>query len=358
MIEAGRTSGHSVGRSDHLTRRMATLMETTIQSLKLDLSEFVVLTEAATGPYVVTPVIAAMAGSPRVIALTRDSSYGSVEEVTRQTKQLAEYCGVSHRIEVRVERDPAWFQAADIVTNLGFVRPLDRATCRAIRPGRVVPLMCEAWEWRPQDLDVVACDEFGIQTFGTNEHHPKAPVFEYCGWLALKLVQEAGLEGHQTRALIIGRDKFAKVIAARLGAAGAQVEHALTFGEASQRPADAVIIADYHEPGFVIGPSGEIESAEFAARYGSATVIPFVGQVDVLGLAALGVRVFPAENPGSHRMVRTLAALGPRPVIELHAAGLKVGAMALQGATNAPGDFEGLAQPLSAASAAAPFFEK
>jgi hypothetical protein len=50
--------------------------------------------------------------------------------------------------------------------------------------------------------------------------------------------------------------------------------------------------------------------------------------VDVAGLAAAGVQVYPGIEMPGHRMALTLAALGPRPVVELHAAGLKVGEQA------------------------------
>ena len=342
------------GAADPQRDRIASLISSAIRSLKLDLRGRVVVTEAATGPYCTTPIIAAMAGSPRVIALTRESRHGSIDEVLRQTGEMARHCGVASQIEVRVDRREEWFQEADVVTNLGFVRPIDAVTSGWMRPGSVVPLMCEAWEWRSADLDLRACRDRGIQVFGTNEDHPKVLVFDYCGWLALKLLLEAGLEGHKTRVLVVGPDNFARVIVARLAAAGAVVSHILTLQEDGARPAngefDAVIIADYHREGFVIGPGGAMESPAFVSRFGPVTVIPFVGQVDVAGLQALGVRVFPPENVGSQRMVRTLAALGPRPVIDLHAAGLKVGALALSGETAAAGEFEGLAQPLQVPS--------
>ena len=47
--------------------RVVKLIRDTIEFLKLDLSGLVVLTEAASGPFVVTPVVAAAAGAERVI---------------------------------------------------------------------------------------------------------------------------------------------------------------------------------------------------------------------------------------------------------------------------------------------------
>ncbi len=74
--------------------RLVGLIRRTSAFLELDLSGLVVLTEAASGPYVVTPIIAALAGAARVIALTAPSRYGSIEAVIAQTQALADLCGV------------------------------------------------------------------------------------------------------------------------------------------------------------------------------------------------------------------------------------------------------------------------
>jgi hypothetical protein len=60
-------------------------IEDAIDRLELDLSGKVVLTEAATGAYIVTPVIAALAGA-EVYAFTKDTRYGTVADVTKANK--------------------------------------------------------------------------------------------------------------------------------------------------------------------------------------------------------------------------------------------------------------------------------
>jgi hypothetical protein len=57
------------------------------------------------------------------------------------------------------------------------------------------------------------------------------------------------------------------------------------------------------------------------------TVPQFAGRVDVSSLTSLGIALYPCHEIGAHRMAVTLRELGPRPVIELHAAGLKIGEM-------------------------------
>src|SRR5690606_6761532 len=76
-------------------RRLVQLMREAVERCALDLRDATVLTEAATGAYVVTPVLAAMAGARRVIAVTRSSRYGSVEQVQRETVALADAAGIA-----------------------------------------------------------------------------------------------------------------------------------------------------------------------------------------------------------------------------------------------------------------------
>lgn len=71
-------------------RRLIHLMQQAVERCRLDLSGAVVLTEGATGAYVVTPVLSALAGAEHVVALTHSTHHGSVEEVMKQTLDLAE----------------------------------------------------------------------------------------------------------------------------------------------------------------------------------------------------------------------------------------------------------------------------
>jgi hypothetical protein len=86
-----------------------------------------------------------------------------------------------------------------------------------------------------------------------------------------------------------------------------------------------LVVADYTRCEAIIGPGGDIETADLVRLGGHVTVIQFAGQIDAAGLVEQGVAVYPGANLPARRMSMTLGALGPRPVIELHAAGLKVG---------------------------------
>ena len=59
--------------------RTVSVIDRMIDSLQLDLKGLTVLTEAASGAYAWTPLIAARAGAAHVIAMARDSAWGPVK---------------------------------------------------------------------------------------------------------------------------------------------------------------------------------------------------------------------------------------------------------------------------------------
>ena len=63
-----------------LPLRAKRLMEEAIEKFHLNLTGFSVLTEAASGNYVFTPLICALAGAKEVIAFTKDSVYASKDK--------------------------------------------------------------------------------------------------------------------------------------------------------------------------------------------------------------------------------------------------------------------------------------
>src|SRR3954453_5721991 len=110
-------------------RRLGRLIGEALDRCALDLDGLTVLTEAASGAYVVTPVLAAMAGAD-VVAVAAGNAYSSAEEIRELTLRLAGLADVAGRIELVDRKDPAVVAAADIVTNSGQVRPIDAETTR------------------------------------------------------------------------------------------------------------------------------------------------------------------------------------------------------------------------------------
>jgi hypothetical protein len=60
-----------------------------VRALELDLRGKTVLTEAASGAYIVTPILAAIAGA-KVFAFSKTTRYGKVEEIFSNTRALAD----------------------------------------------------------------------------------------------------------------------------------------------------------------------------------------------------------------------------------------------------------------------------
>lgn len=321
-------AAHSILREAGIynPRRLVSLIERTIATLHLDLRGFTVLTEAASGPYVVTPVIAALAKADRVFALTRDSGFASSVQVVEQTNALANLCGVSGAIQIATERRMDYFGEADIVTNLGFVRPIDKGAVAVMKPRAVVPLMYEAWEFRPGEVDIDACRSRGIRVAGTNEDSPRLDIFSYSGWLCQKLLFDAQIELHKSKIMVVSSDKFGPVITTHLVKCGCdayllpKISNPVDISDF-----DALIIADYTRNDIILGKGGDLTPDILKQHAPGLTIIQFAGMLAIDEIHAAGLTVYPGIHLGPHRMAVTLAGLGPRPVIELHAAGLKVG---------------------------------
>jgi hypothetical protein len=280
----------------------------------------------------VTAPLAARAGADRVVALARPWGGRDAADVGRETAALAAALGVASRVAVVTERRPDDLAAADVVTNLGFVRPLDRALVTVLGPAAAIAYMREGWETRDGEVDLQACRERGVPVFATDEHHPDVRVFDACGLLALKLLLEAGADLGAGPIVVVSPDPFGPAIADCLGKLGARVGLVASIGAALDRlpGAEALVVADFTAATPIVGPGG-LPPAAIAERAPDLAVVAFAGGVDGPGLIRAGVRCAPAEGGRPGRMGRTLADLGPRPVVDLHAAGLKVGAAAARG---------------------------
>lgn len=267
--------------------RIRRLMEGTVEEFDLDLSGLTVITEVGTGYFALTPVIAASAGADVLAAVPADrwDVLGAVADMACYERPM----NPSGKIFLHPRAGVPWGRA-DIVTNVGNVRPIDGMTISEMSSTAVVSLMCEAWEVRSGDVDVPLLVEKGIPVLATDEG--PLGIWDYCGPLALKMLLEKGIEIHKSRILVLGKDKFAVSAFRCMAKASLDVEWSPVNQDVDWEDVDAVVVSNW---------------AGSAQREGIPT------GVEVVCLAE------------RRRMTRTLAYLGPRPVIELHAAGLKIG---------------------------------
>jgi len=302
-------------------QRLATLVAAAVERCELDLSGAVVITEGATGAYVVTPVLAALAGAKRVFAVTRSSAYGSVDDVSRQTFEVAHRLGVADQIRLVTDLPTELVAQADIITNSGHVRPLDAALVGWMKPSAVIPLMYEAWEFRSEDVDLDACRSKGVLVGATNERHPAVDVFSFLGLMAVKQLLDAGVAPYLSSVLLLCNNAFCPYIERGLVAAGARVDIADRPEHAPEGARyDAVICA------LTAGAAPVIERAAaetVGRRWPGVVLTQFWGDVDREALAAASVRVWPLAAPARGHMGVLPSAVGPEPIVRLQAGGLK-----------------------------------
>jgi hypothetical protein len=317
-------------------QRTAEMLRQMVRRLRLDLGGRQVLTEAATGPYAVTPVLAALAGA-QVTAFAKDSRHGSVAQAQTETLGLAADCGVESQIEV-VDRLPdKTIGAADVITNCGHLRPLDAAFIGRMKPGAVMPLMYEAWEFRPGDVDLEACRRRGVAVVGTNERHPALRVFDYLGLLALYGLLQCRVPVAFSKILVISDNPFCPFVVNKLVACQAEVEvlgptHSIRVPGVEYRPPDspgmydAVVVADTPQAEPILGHAGKAKYAVDQIGVFRA-VVQIWGDVDRDGMEE--VAFCPLSAPPAGHMGVLLSTLGTEPIVRLQAGGLKAAQVVL-----------------------------
>ena len=297
-----------------------------IKILELDLRDKVVLTEVGTGPFAYIGLIAAMANAKKVLIWTRDSQYGSaVDNVTNIKSLISEWNAdyFDANVEISIDKRPkSHIQMADIVTNSGFIRPIDASFISEMKKNAVIAYMAEAWEFREEDVDLKACKSYGVDIGGTWENHPSIKVFDVCGDLALKMVEDAKLTLNDKSVLIISGDSFGEVILNSFsGYTSIELSASSDLANIDPNNFDLIFIADYVSGDQIIGSNGALKFRKDC----KVAIIHLAGKVDIEFSRANNLYVFPDIEGDSYRMTRTLAYLGNDPVLKLHAAGLKVG---------------------------------
>jgi len=257
----------------------------------LDMSGITVLTEAALGNYLVTPVLAAAAGA-QVYAVARDSEHGLALDAYASLRAFAEMCGTVGNINICFDKFDEWvggLARADIVTNLGLLRPIDKDVIGNMKSGSVILCMHEEWEKREGDVDMKAAKAAKIPVIYVEEN----ALFGYCGLLCVKMLFDAGVEVYKNRILILGGDKYGKTIHKCLKAITEDVR-LVSSGPWVRYldKCDAVVVADFSNAVEVSGDIG----------------IPVVRVVE------------------QGRMPKTLGYLGPKPLIDIYTKGFRVAA--------------------------------
>jgi hypothetical protein len=322
-----------------------------VKALQLDLKGKTVLTEAATGAYIVTPVLAAIAGA-KVYAFSKTTRYGKIEEVFAATKQLAntfkEFPLDIHFID---KINPDIVAQADIITNSGHLRPLNEEMLSHAKKDMVIPLMYEAWEWRDADMDINYIRKRGFRIGATNERHPEVDVFSYLGDMALKQIFDAGICPYKNKFILLCNNDFGPFIAKvftgicdglavidtddhkdryDLG----QIDWIGGFPDIripeSYKDAEAIIFTAYPFDRPWIGEETEIEISKIKSQLTDPYILRYAGDIDETFLHKNGLRFFPDHVHSGHMGVLP-SAIGYDPIIRLQSGGLKAGEALLSG---------------------------
>ena len=318
--------------------RARRICERCIDELELDLRGLTVYTEAASGHYLYTPLLCALAGGDAVFALARTSNFGRRDDVRRATVALAREWGVAERVRVCFDKSPDDVSASDIITNTGFVRPIDATMIGWMKPTAVVPLMWETWEAREADVDFRACRAKGILVLGTREDRAPHSLYPYGGFAALKLLFELGVEGYRTRVVLLGTGVMAASIDETFKRLGIQTDW-FGAGDGAARPyedlaphwaahgqdCDVLLLAEHTTPRQLVGSSGWLTVDDLVGVNRTVRVGVIAGQADFRRLRARGLWIVPEQPRPFGYMSFQPDVLGPKPVLELHAAGVKVG---------------------------------
>jgi len=314
--------------------RCRRIVQQALNKFDINLSGLKILTEAASGYYVFTPIIGALAGAEKVFALTRDSKYGSVKIVSETTLSLAKKWGVDQKIDILLSRNKEKIGEADIVTNLGFVRPINKEFISWMKETAVIPLMYETWEFRDEDVDLAECKRRGIPVLGTNEHASELDTFSYIGPLAIKLAFELDIEVIHSNVIVVGGGAFGESTVKALKRLGANVTNILVNkGERLDDScvldkimnSDLLIFVEYISRELLLGPHGQLSIGKLLQINPSISIVHIAGIVDgnVIEQSQIPHRPEKIGSPG--HMSVTTDYLGPKPLIDLHTAGLKVG---------------------------------
>ena len=82
--------------------RALKIITNTIGDLRLDLSNYTILTEVGSSNFIYTPIIALLAGADKVFAWTKDSSYGKGEDIVKECLTIVRYLGLEKKLSFQL----------------------------------------------------------------------------------------------------------------------------------------------------------------------------------------------------------------------------------------------------------------
>lgn len=325
-----------------------------IESLNLNLRNTNVLTEAATGAYSTTAVIAAHAGA-NVEIFAADTKHGSAEKAYLEVFNLAELLGCKSNIKLFdiTNKNPRF----DIITNSGHLRPLDSTKLSLLKTGGIVPLMYEDWELRESDINLNYCKKNNIPVVATNERHPDIDVFGFLGNMAVKQMMDFKLPIYQSNILLFCNNDFGPYIAKfiapickKLFIIGKNIHGYKTINntiwignftdfnlvEIKENIDGIIYTASPFTKTFLGNSTRKIDAKIFKEKFDDTVVFRFCGDIDADYFNKIKLSYFPAAVKSGHMGVLP-SDIGYEPIIRLQSGSLKAAELLLKGKTNYKG---------------------
>jgi len=322
------------------------IIKSSISKINLDLTDLIILTEAATGNWISTPLIASFANAKQVICISKDTKYGKSFDIQKNFKQIASYFDITDKIHVFDKLDSKLISKADIVTNSGHVRPIDRKFIDAMKKTAVITLMWEPWEFRSNELDLSYCWIKGISILGVNEDNNILNVMQYTGKNILKIFSNHNISINNKKIILVGENRSIFPMISFLIKNGAVIYivsstlknqlqklgmkiigEKLSESKLSQflKICDIILINSAPIHSDVIGGKTGLSISKLQSLNPNVIIVVYFGAVDYQQIKKHKINCYPNNEVKQGYMSWTLDFLGPQPTIELNCLGLKVG---------------------------------
>ena len=308
-------------------KRVLSKIRNKIRELELDLTGYTILTEVGSSEYVFTPIIAALANANRVIAYTKNSRYGLASDNILECKKVLNGIDMHYNVEFYSgEISKTHLETADIITNSGFLRPLNEGKLKHLKKNAVIPLMYEKWELRDSDIDINYCKENNIKVAGTWENHPSLLVFNHVGPLALKMALNAGYEVYENKIIVWSDDHFGEVVKEAFLNIGAN-DVILTTNEEylynNIDNVDFIFICDYDEER-EYGTPYFFDFEKLLKKNTTFGIVHLYGKINYNKHKNSLTNIYPPSDGSPSLMTFTLSHVGINPIVNLQVSGFKV----------------------------------
>lgn len=345
MQQSGRVSGIKwTNMNDIQINRSQHFIEDQIRQFDLDLSDLTIFTELGSNNYAFIPIIAAMANATKVYAIAKTSKYGIYEDILDDFRSILTIFKLPKKnevIEIVNEKKQKHLAQSDIITNSGFVRPINRSDISVMKSTAVIPLMYETWEFRKEDIDLDYCRDKGILVLGINEECPPIDIMRYSGFLVSKLLFECGFGVHMDKILVLGSGRIGNNIADFFR--HNKIDFDWMCLDTNIRPNnmsfiksindirknlgtyDAIIAAEIYHNIELIGKNGLISTSELSNKNPLVQIIHICGNIDLKDIKFYRLQIFPESIMPFGYMSATVNYLDPKATLQLLIGGLKVG---------------------------------